>query len=325
MKKLFILCIGLALLLCACATPGPSTNLSDFVTAFDLSDLSRYLTEEQLYALDGALSENLSMAHGIDNYALYYGDPPEGSVKLPFDNAGGLSLANLDIEKLAERIAGQIAAELEGKGEPVIAASSAGSTATTTTTKPSTTTTGSTTTATTNATTTTIKAASTSFSLTDAEIQKIYYDMNNAGMRPQVFGLYSDPVPMLFDFNTDGDPNTNGKMYISREKFDGNKMVLHVYGSKGNSNDFEYITTITQKVDDYYKGELPQLSAKIYITVGKEDSNGYQTCYEFLYVVSENQRFTFGGGRPSVFRKSDFSKTNSRPDRTVVDLSAWFR
>jgi len=158
MKKLFILVAALVLLLCACGTPaGPSTNLSDFVTAFDLSDLSRYLTEEQLEALDGALRENLSMAHGIDNYALYYDDPPEGSVKFPFDNAGGLSLANLDIEKLAERITGQIATELEGKGDPVIAATSVGSIATTTTTtKPSTTTTGSTTTTTkTNVTTTT--------------------------------------------------------------------------------------------------------------------------------------------------------------------------
>jgi len=314
MKKLFILCIGLALLLCACGTPGPSTNLSDFVTAFDLSDLSRYLTEEQLDALDGALRENLSMACGMDNYTLYYDDPPEGSVKLPFDNAGGLSLANLDIEKLAERIAGQIAAELEVDVATTTAAAATGSTKGTE---------GATATTTTQTTTTTTKAASTSFSLTDAEVQQIIRDMEKGDLYARTFRLYGEPVPMIFDFNTDGDPNTNGKMYISREKFDGNKMVLHVYGSKGNSNDFEYITTITQKVDNPVKNDpYNQLSANITITIGKEDKNGRKPYYEFRYIVSENQRFVFSDSKS---RTSTLNSLNSQPNTTVKDLSAWFR
>lgn len=142
MKKLIIICLALALLLCACGTPaGPGTDLSDFVTAFDLTDLSQYLTADQLGALDAALRENLSMARGIDNYALYYADPPEGSVKLPFDNAGGLDLARLDIEKLAEHIAGQVAAELGARG---VEAATAAAVVTISTTKGTTTTSNST-------------------------------------------------------------------------------------------------------------------------------------------------------------------------------------
>ena len=169
----------------------------------------------------------------------------------------------------------------------------------------------------------TSKSNNGNFSLTDAEIQKIYYDMNNAGMRPQVFGLYSDPVPMLFDFNTDGDPNTNGKMHITREKFDGNKMVLHVSRSRGNSNDFEYLTTITQKVDNPVKNDPHnQLSATILISVGREDKNGWKPCYEFSYIVSENQRFFFSAGES---RTSALNSINSQPDTTVKDLSSYFK
>jgi len=175
-------------------------------------------------------------------------------------------------------------------------------------------------------TTTTTKAPEAqnkNFSLTNAEVQKIIRDMENGDFGGRSFDLYGDPVPMIFDFNADGDPNTNGKMHIIREKFDGNKMVLHVSRSKGNSNDFEYLTTITQKVDNPFKGDpYNQLAAKIYILVGKEDSYGWQPCYEFKYIVSENQRFTFGSGSGP---KSDFNKTNSRPDSTVIDLSSYFK
>ena len=160
------------------------------------------------------------------------------------------------------------------------------------------------------------------FSLTDAEIQKILRDMEKGDLYARTFKLYGEPVPMIFDFNTDGDPNTNGKMYITREKFDGNKMVLRISRSRGNSNNFEYLTTITQAVDNPVQGDPHnQLSANISITVGKEDKNGWRPCYDFMYVVSENQRFAFTTGKS---RTSTLNSRDSQPNTTVKDLSSYF-
>ncbi|MCL2494576.1 MAG: hypothetical protein FWE98_02820 [Oscillospiraceae bacterium] len=168
----------------------------------------------------------------------------------------------------------------------------------------------------------TSKSNNGNFSLTDAEIQKILRDMENGNLYNRTFSLYGDPVPMLFDFNTDGDPNTNGKMHITREKFDGEKMVLHVSRSRGNSNDFEYLTTITQKVDNPVKNDPHnQLSATILISVGREDKNGWKPCYEFSYIVSENQRFFFSTGES---RTSTLNSLDSQPNTTVKNLSNYF-
>jgi len=127
MKKLPVCCAALAaalaLLLCACAAPaGPAAtttaaNLSAFVTAFDLSDLAQYLTGPQLDAVEAAVLETLaSRGYASENIALQFGDPAGDSLKLPFDNAGGLDLARLDTAKLADYIADQIALALGAQG-----------------------------------------------------------------------------------------------------------------------------------------------------------------------------------------------------------------
>ena len=145
MKKTLICCAALAaafsLLLCACGTPaGPAVatttaDLSAFVTAFDLSDLSQYLTGPQLADLEAAVRETLiSRGHAPESFTLQFDDPAEDSLKLPFDNAGGLDLARLDTAKLAGYIADQMETVLGVPGTAP-AASAVATTTTTTTAK----------------------------------------------------------------------------------------------------------------------------------------------------------------------------------------------
>ena len=167
MKKLLCcaaLALTFALLLCACGNtnpPGETTaepaDLSAFAAAFDLSDLAGYLTGPQLAEVDAAVRAKLA-ARGFDpeSVALQYDGPAEGGTKLPFDNAGGLDLANLDTDRLADYIAGQVAAACEAKGMTTVPVGTSTSAAVTTTTK-ATTTTASTTI---KATTTTTKTSS---------------------------------------------------------------------------------------------------------------------------------------------------------------------
>jgi len=141
MKNTLMCCAALvaalSLLLCACTAPdGPdaattAADLSAFVTAFDLSDLSQFLTEPQFTAVEAAVRENLaSRGFAPEDFALQFDDPAEGSVKIPFDNAGGLDLARLDISKLADYIARQMESVL-GAPRATTAASAATTTATT--------------------------------------------------------------------------------------------------------------------------------------------------------------------------------------------------
>ena len=109
------LCLALALLPAACGKP--AADLSDFTAAFDLSDLSQFLTEDQLAGVDANLREKLiAQGYDPDSIALQYDAPSNGSVKLPYNNAGGLDLARLDANKLAEHIAGQIVTECKARG-----------------------------------------------------------------------------------------------------------------------------------------------------------------------------------------------------------------
>ena len=137
MKNTLMCCAALAaalsLLLCACGTPaGPAAattaaDLSAFVTAFDLSDLSQFLTEPQLANLEAAVRETLtSQGYAPESFTLQFDDPAEGSTKLPFDNAGGLDLARLDIRKLAEYIVGMIIAHLNDRGIAIPAVATTG-------------------------------------------------------------------------------------------------------------------------------------------------------------------------------------------------------
>ena len=133
----------LAVLLCAaaCGSASPpcettAADLSAFAAAFDLSDLAGHLTGPQLAEVDAAVRAKLA-ARGIDpeSVALQYDGPAEGGTKLPFDNAGGLDLANLDTGRLAEYIAGQVVAACEARGMTTVpAGTSAGAAVTTTTT-----------------------------------------------------------------------------------------------------------------------------------------------------------------------------------------------
>lgn len=151
MKKTFICCAALAaafsLLLCACGTPaGPAVattaaDLSAFVTAFDLSDLSQYLTEPQLAAVEAAVRETLtSRGHAPESFTLQFDDPTEDSLKLPFDNAGGLDLARLDTAKLAGYIADQMETALGVLGTAPATSAVVKTTTTTVTVKPAATT-----------------------------------------------------------------------------------------------------------------------------------------------------------------------------------------
>ena len=145
MRKIILLVLALALLLCACtpaAQPGETTTASDMAAfmrdglAFDVSDLLHFLTNGQPPALEAAVMENLA-ALGIDpaRVALQFDDPVPGSVKLPFANPSEADMARLDINKLAEHIAGQVAAEFEARGMDSTApvATTAGAAGTTTT------------------------------------------------------------------------------------------------------------------------------------------------------------------------------------------------
>jgi len=136
MRKASLRCAALAaalvLLLCACGSPaGPgapaaAADLSAFAAGFDLTDLSRFLSEPQLAALDAAVRETLAEAgFAPESFSLFYDAPPEGSVKLPFDNAGGLDLARLDTGRLAAYIVGQIAPALDARGAATVPTESA--------------------------------------------------------------------------------------------------------------------------------------------------------------------------------------------------------
>jgi hypothetical protein len=104
MRKLvaFILPVILLLALAACgapAGPGKPADLAAFADSpleFDLTDLAQFLSEPQLAAVETALRDNLA-ALGLDEYtALYFNDPPTGSVKIPFANDTGTDLSRID-------------------------------------------------------------------------------------------------------------------------------------------------------------------------------------------------------------------------------------
>ncbi|MCL2300030.1 MAG: hypothetical protein FWC27_07785 [Firmicutes bacterium] len=139
MKKAPLCCAALAaalvLLLCACRTSPAeqrtAADLSAFEAAFDLSDLAQYLTEDQLAAVDAAVWERLAaQGYPPESYALQFENPTAGSIKIPFDNAGGRDLARLDTAKLADYIAGEIAAELDKQGIKHAGATGSATTAT---------------------------------------------------------------------------------------------------------------------------------------------------------------------------------------------------
>jgi len=100
--------------------PGAATtaiDLSSFAVAFDLTDLSQYLSEPQLAAVESAVRDKLiSRGYASENFALFFDKSTEDSIKIPFDNAGGLDLARLDADKLANSIAGQIEATFVAQG-----------------------------------------------------------------------------------------------------------------------------------------------------------------------------------------------------------------
>jgi len=93
--------------------PLTAANMADFTgaTAFDLSDLSWYLDEQQMVAVEGALRDKLA-ARGIppDRAVLQFRNPAKDAVKVPFGNSQDENLADVNISRLAGYIAQQIAA-----------------------------------------------------------------------------------------------------------------------------------------------------------------------------------------------------------------------
>jgi len=261
---------------------------------------------------------------------------PKDTITVPIDVNGTIDAENRGevIQKLIEKIVTQLE-EWEYQPGTTLAGSVTTTTKPAATTEPPKTTNStvastnttqeSTTTPTTTTETSTAKpgAVPKNISLTSAQAKQIQTDMENGDYGARSFDLYGNPFPMLFDFNTDNDSTTSGKMYVTREKFDGNKMVIHIYGNGGGSgNDFQFIQTVQQKVDNPVKNDPHnQLSATVFVIVGGKDKYGWRLVWDFTYIVSENQRFAFGS---SHCKPETVSNWLAQPDASIVDLGSYF-
>ena len=239
----------LALPLCACGKPGETETttafdlaaIGDGPIAFDLTDLNDFLSPAQRAALETALRAELA-ARGYppESIALQFEDPAEGSVKLPFTNSGG-SLANLDTDKLAEYIAGQIAEKVGVAETQTGAASTTTTTTTAATTKPTTTTTAKP--ATTKPTTTTQKPTNTTKvparQYTPPPILHLSPDQITSGNRDNTIDGplledYDNPEPMKIEIVTE-----YGTVLAVKRPYAGtNEFVMDFYTKDSNG---EYV------------------------------------------------------------------------------------